>query len=262
MNMETQAQSIIEFQNVSYQLSGGQSLLRAVNFAVRRGETLVLLGRSGAGKTTALKLINRLLEPSSGEIRIEGRSTVQWDPIALRRHIGYVIQDAGLFPHFSVERNVSLVPRLERWPQERIRSRVRELLALVGLGEEKFLARYPHELSGGQRQRVGVARALAADPPILLMDEPFGALDPLTRAEIRREFGALKRRLGKTIVIVTHDISEALVLGDRIGLMEAGELKGTYSPKEFLNATEPIAAAYAAQVRVLDEVVDANDKTV
>lgn len=257
MNPDTQAQSIIEFQNVSYQLPGGQILLGGVTFEVRRGETLVLLGRSGAGKTTALKLINRLLDLSSGEIRIEGRSTVQWNPIELRRHIGYVIQDAGLFPHFTVEQNVSLVPRLERWPRERIRSRVRELLALVGLGEEKFLARYPHELSGGQRQRIGVARALAADPPILLMDEPFGALDPLTRAEIRREFGALKRRLGKTIVIVTHDISEALVLGDRIGLMEAGDLKGTYSPKEFLTATEPIAAACAAQVRVLDEVMNA-----
>lgn len=261
MSTESHAQSIIQFQNVSYRLPAGQTLLGGVSFEVRRGETLVLLGRSGAGKTTALKLINRLLDPSGGEIRIEGRPTVQWDPIALRRHIGYVIQDTGLFPHFSVEQNVSLVPRLERWPQERIRSRVRELLAMVGLGEEKFLARYPHELSGGQRQRVGVARALAADPPILLMDEPFGALDPLTRAEIRREFGALKQRLGKTIVIVTHDISEALVLGDRIGLMEAGELKGTYSPKEFLNATEPIAAAYAAQLRVLDEVIDTNDET-
>jgi osmoprotectant transport system ATP-binding protein len=262
MPTESQAQSVIEFQNVGYRLASGQTLLGAVSFAVRRGETLVLLGRSGAGKTTALKLINRLLEPTSGEIRIEGRSTAQWDPIQLRRHIGYVIQDAGLFPHFNVEQNVSLVPRLERWPRERIRSRVRELLALVGLGEEKFLARYPHELSGGQRQRVGVARALAADPPILLMDEPFGALDPLTRVEIRREFGALQRRLGKTIVIVTHDISEALVLGDRIALMEGGALKGTYSPKEFLNATDPIAAAYATQVRVLEEVIARDDQTV
>lgn len=262
MSTEPNAQPIIQFQDVSYQVPAGQTLLGRVSFEVRPAETLVLLGRSGAGKTTALKLINRLLDPSAGEIRVEGRPTGQWDPIALRRHIGYVIQDAGLFPHFSVEQNVSLVPQLERWPRERIRARVRELLALVGLGDEKFLARYPHQLSGGQRQRVGVARALAADPPILLMDEPFGALDPLTRAEIRREFAFLKRRLGKTIVIVTHDISEALVLGDRIGLMEAGELKGTYSPKEFLNATEPIAEAYAAQVRVLQEVIDRNDETV
>ena len=154
-----------------------------------------MLGRSGAGKTTALRLINRLLDPSAGEVRIEGRATDQWDPIALRRHIGYVIQDAGLFPHFTVEQNISLVPRLERWAQERVQERVAELLSLVGLDEKKFRARYPHELSGGQKQRVGVARALAADPPILLMDEPFGALDPLTRAEIRREFGALAKRL-------------------------------------------------------------------
>lgn len=262
MGIESAAKSIIEFQNASYQLPGGQALLAGVSFEVLQGETLVLLGRSGAGKTTALRLINRLLDPSAGEVRIEGRATGQWDPIALRRHIGYVIQDAGLFPHFTVEQNISLVPRLERWAQGRVQQRVTELLALVGLDEKKFRARYPHELSGGQRQRVGVARALAADPPILLMDEPFGALDPLTRAEIRREFGAVAERLGKTIVIVTHDISEALLLGDRIGLMESGELKGIYSPQEFLRATEPIAAAYAAQLRVLDEVNDTNGKSV
>jgi osmoprotectant transport system ATP-binding protein len=253
MSVEPDRKPIIEFHNVGYRLPAGQPLLRNVNFTVRRGETLVLIGRSGAGKTTALRLINRLLEPSDGEVQIEGRSTIRWDPILLRRRIGYVIQDTGLFPHFTVEQNVSLVPRLEHWPEERIGSRSKELLALVGLEPGKFLQRYPHELSGGQRQRVGVARALAADPQILLMDEPFGALDPLTRAEVRREFHGLEQQLGKTIVIVTHDIGEALLLATRIGLLEAGELRGIYSPREFLRATEPVAAAYTAQLRVLEE---------
>jgi len=246
-------QPIIEFQKARYQLPTGRILLQEVTFAVPRGETLVLLGRSGAGKTTALKLINRLLEPSAGKVCVEGRSTLDWDPIALRRRIGYVIQESGLFPHYTVGQNVSLVPRLEGWAAERIEGRVRELFALVGLDPDEFLARYPHELSGGQRQRVGVARALAADPPILLMDEPLGALDPLTRGDVRREFHDLQKRLRKTVVIVTHDISEALLLGTRIGLMEAGELRGIYSPKEFLSATEPLAAAYTAQLRVLEE---------
>jgi osmoprotectant transport system ATP-binding protein len=242
-----------EFEEASYQLANGKALLRSLNLSVAGGETLVLLGRSGAGKTTALKLINRLLEPSGGVVRVEGRETIEWDAIALRRRIGYVIQEAGLFPHYTVAENVAVVPRLEKWPEDRQRRRVRELLALVGLDPNEFSKRYPHELSGGQRQRVGVARALAADPPILLMDEPFGALDPLTRGEVRREFQELQARLGKTIVIVTHDISEALLLGTRIGLMEAGELRGVYSPREFLNATEPVAAAYLAQLRVLEE---------
>jgi osmoprotectant transport system ATP-binding protein len=245
--------AVIEFRDAGYRLSSGQELLRGLNLTVSRGETLVLLGRSGAGKTTALKLINRLVESTSGEVLIEGRTTRDWDPIALRRHIGYVIQEAGLFPHYTVEQNVSLVPRLENWPADRIRPRAQELLALVGLDAEQFLHRYPHELSGGQRQRIGVARALAADPPILLMDEPFGALDPLTRVEIRGEFLALQQRLKKTIVIVTHDTSEALLLGTRIGLMESGELKGLYSPKDFLRSSEPVAAAYAQQLRDLEQ---------
>jgi osmoprotectant transport system ATP-binding protein len=244
---------MIEFQKARYQLPSGRVLLQEVTFSVPRGETLVLLGRSGAGKTTALKLINRLLEPSAGQVSVEGRSTLEWDPIALRRRIGYVIQESGLFPHYTVGQNVSLVPRLEGWPAERIEGRVKELFALVGLDPDEFLARYPHELSGGQRQRVGVARALAADPPILLMDEPLGALDPLTRSDVRREFHDLQKRLRKTVVIVTHDISEALLLGTRIGLMEAGELRGIYLPKEFLSATEPLAAAYTAQLRALEE---------
>jgi len=252
-NIDAGREAIIEFLSAGYRLPGGQVLLRNLTCTVSRGETLVLLGRSGAGKTTALKLINRLIDPSEGEVLIEGRPTLQWDAIELRRHIGYVIQETGLFPHYTVEQNVSLVPRLERWPAERVRARSRELLALVGLDPAQFLQRYPRELSGGQRQRVGVARALAADPPILLMDEPFGALDPLTRAEIRREFQALQQRLGKTIVIVTHDTSEALLLGTRIGLVEAGALKGVYSPHEFLRSEEPVASAYVAQLHALEE---------
>ncbi|HXX19585.1 MAG TPA: ATP-binding cassette domain-containing protein [Candidatus Acidoferrum sp.] len=244
--------NVIEFRDASYRLPGGQTLLNKISFSVRSGETLVFLGRSGAGKTTALRLINRLIDPSEGEVLVEGQRTIEWDPIALRRHIGYVIQETGLFPHYTVEQNVALVPRLERWPEPNIRPRTYELLALVGLEPGLFLKRYPHELSGGQRQRVGLARALAADPPILLMDEPFGALDPLTRAEIRMEFQALQKGLGKTIVIVTHDTSEALLLGTRIALMEAGELKGLYSPREFLRSEEPVAAAYAAQLHTLE----------
>jgi osmoprotectant transport system ATP-binding protein len=253
INAGASRETVIEFRSAGYSLQGGQVLLRDLSCTVMRGETLVLLGRSGAGKTTALKLINRLIDPSEGEVLVEGRATVTWDPIALRRHIGYVIQETGLFPHYTVEQNVSLIPRLERWPIDRIRARSQELLALVGLDPGQFLQRYPHELSGGQRQRVGVARALAADPPILLMDEPFGALDPLTRADIRREFQALQQRLGKTIVVVTHDTSEALLLGTRIGLVEAGALKGIYSPREFLHSNEPVASAYVAQLHALEE---------
>jgi len=237
--------AVIAFRGVHYELPGGHALLRDISFTVQRGETLVLLGRSGAGKTTALKLINRLLEPSSGEVQVEGRATLAWDPIALRRHIGYVIQETGLFPHYTVGENIALVPRLERKAAPYVRARVEELLALVGLDPVLYLDRYPHELSGGQRQRVGLARAIAADPPILLMDEPFGALDPLTRTEVREEFQALQKRLGKTIVIVTHDTSEALLLGTRIALFEAGEIRGVYSPEEFL--------AYAEQLRRLKQ---------
>jgi len=243
---------VIEFRNAGYRLPGGQQLLHNITLTVGRGETVVLLGRSGAGKTTALRLINRLADPSDGEVLVEGRRTLDWNPITLRRHIGYVIQEAGLFPHYTVEKNVSLLPRLERWPPLQIRTRVEELLALVGLDPRLFLKRYPHELSGGQRQRVGLARALASDPAILLMDEPFGALDPLTRAEIRQEFQALQQRLGKAIVLVTHDTSEALLLGVRIALIEAGELKGLYSPREFLRSSEPVAAAYLEQLHALE----------
>jgi osmoprotectant transport system ATP-binding protein len=250
---ETTGQAtIIEFRDAGYSLPNGQALLKNLSLTVPLGSTLVLLGRSGAGKTTAMKLINRLLEPSAGEVLVEGRSTMEWDPIALRRRIGYVIQETGLFPHYTVEENVSLVPRLEGWPTERRRARAQELLELVALDPAKFLKRYPHQLSGGQRQRVGVARALAADPAILLMDEPFGALDPLTRAEIRHEFQELQKKLRKTIVLVTHDTSEALFLGTQIALMEAGQLRGVYSPREFLKSNEPVAAAYVTQLHALE----------
>lgn len=216
----------------------GRALLSDLNLQIRGGETLVLLGRSGSGKTTTLKLINRLLEPTSGEVLVEGRRTTDWDAIRLRRRIGYVIQEVGLFPHFTIERNVGLVPQLEGWPPERIRARVAELLRLVGLEPAKFASRRPSELSGGQRQRVGVARALAADPPILLMDEPFGALDPVTRAELQHEFRELAARLGKTIVFVTHDIREALLLGTRVALLAEGKLIALHPPEEFLRAPE------------------------
>jgi osmoprotectant transport system ATP-binding protein len=233
----------VELRNVGYSLDQRQ-IVSDVSFKVARGETLVLLGRSGAGKTTILKLINRLLEPSTGEVLIEGRSQLEWDPIRLRRRIGYVIQEVGLFPHWTVEQNVAMVPRLESWPEERVRQRVQEMLQLVGLEVAKFAARRPSELSGGQRQRVGVARALAADPPILLMDEPFGALDPVTRAELQREFRELAARLEKAIIFVTHDLREALLIASHIGLFAQGRLAGIYKPDEFLHSTDAEARAF------------------
>jgi osmoprotectant transport system ATP-binding protein len=233
----------IQFRNVSYRLNTGYEVLRGLNLDVQRGETLVLLGRSGSGKTTTLKLINRLLTQSAGDIRVDGRSLPEWDVIRLRRMIGYVIQEIGLFPHFTVARNIGVVPQIEGWSAERIQGRVTELLQLVGL-EPQLAARYPRELSGGQRQRVGVARALAADPSFLLMDEPFGALDPITRAELQREFLALQMRLGKTVVFVTHDLREALLLGTRVALMESGQLVTVKTPEEFVRSTESMVVAY------------------
>jgi len=229
----------IECRNVRFRTADGRPLISDLNLVVNEGETLVLFGESGSGKTTTLKLINRLLEPTSGEVLVEGRPTTAWDPIRLRRRIGYVIQEIGLMPHLSIERNVGLVPMLERWAPDRIRARCEELLRLVGLEPSEFRQRRPHQLSGGQRQRVGVARALAADPPILLMDEPFGALDPVTRAEIQREFRALKKRLNKTIVFVTHDLREGLMMGDRIALLAGGKLAAVLPPADFMSATQP-----------------------
>ena len=226
--MSDASANAIEFVDVTFRVTDERALLCGVNLAVHRGETLMLLGRSGSGKTTCLKMINRLYTPSEGEVRVDGTSVAQWDPIKLRRRIGYAIQDVGLFPHYSVAENVALVPRLERWEPNKIDARVEEVLTLVGLPAKEFAGRYPHQLSGGQRQRVGLARALAAEPPFLLMDEPFGALDPITRAELQMEFKKLQQKLRKTIVFVTHDVGEALLLGDRIGLMEEGRLRGVY----------------------------------
>jgi len=243
MNTPSNNTAAIEFRNVSYRLDDGHTLLHDLSLEIFRGETFVLLGRSGSGKTTTLKLINRLLAASSGEVCVDQHSVADWDVIRLRRSIGYVIQDVGLFPHFTVERNIGLVPRIENWPPDRIHARVQELLQLVGL-EPSIASRYPRELSGGQRQRVGVARALAADPPILLMDEPFGALDPITRTELQREFLALQQRLHKTVVFVTHDLREALLLGTRIALMESGRLITVHTPEEFVNSNQPLVKAY------------------
>ncbi len=234
---------IVEFRNVTYAINGRQ-ILDNISFSIESGETVVFLGRSGSGKTTMLKLVNRLIEPSSGTVLVEGKDTADWDPIHLRRRIGYVIQEIGLFPHFTVERNVGLVPSLESWPPEKIRSRVNDTLLLVGLEPARFATRSPRELSGGQRQRVGVARALAADPSILLLDEPFGALDPVTRSEIQKEFRALRKQLGKTMVFVTHDLREAFILADRIGLLKDGRLLDLVPSGEFRNLNHPEARAF------------------
>jgi osmoprotectant transport system ATP-binding protein len=234
---------VIEFRGAAYRLPNGKPLISELGLQIYRGETLILLGRSGSGKTTTLKLINRLLIPSGGEVLVNGSPTAAVDVIALRRSIGYVIQDVGLFPHFTVERNIALIPRIEGWSTERIQRRIDELLQLVGL-EQGLRSRYPHELSGGQRQRVGVARALAADPAILLMDEPFGALDAITRDELQREFLSLQQRLNKTVVFVTHDLREALRLGSRIALMEEGHLITVLSPDEFVKSLDPRVAVY------------------
>ncbi len=242
----------IEFRDVSYHINDIPSgvVLSNISLSIPRGETLVLLGRSGSGKTTFLKLINGMLLPSNGSILVHDRSTIEWDPIRLRRGIGYVIQEAGLFPHFTVAENVALVPTLEKWDPARIAARVDEMLQLVGLDPREFARRRSRELSGGQRQRVGVARALAADPPILLMDEPFGALDPVTRAELQREFSALARRLGKTIVFVTHDLREALLLASRIVLLQGGHIVASVSPQEFLRLDHPEVRAFTASLIV------------
>ncbi len=235
--------SEICFDHVGFD-AGGRILLDDLNFEVGAGEFLVLLGRSGSGKTTTMKLINRLITPTRGQVLVSGKSTCTWDRIQLRRQIGYVIQETGLFPHFTVARNVGLVPALQGWDAAKIDQRVVELLELVGLEPGQFRDRYPAQLSGGQRQRVGVARALAADPPILLMDEPFGALDPITRLDLQQELRQLQQRLGKTIVFVTHDIQEALVLASRIGLMEGGKLVFLGTPAAFQQSAHPEAQAF------------------
>lgn len=244
----------IQFAHVQYRTSGNRVLLSDLNLEVASGEILMLLGPSGSGKTTTLKLINGLLTASEGRVSVDGRALRDWDITQLRRHIGYAIQEVGLFPHYTVEKNVALVPRLEHWQSDKIRERVGKVLHMVGLPTEEFAGRYPDELSGGQRQRVGLARALAADPPILLMDEPFGALDPLTRAELQKEFKQLQQRLRKTVVFVTHDVSEALLLGDRIAVMESGKLHGIYTPREFVARPDPLVQRYVDAFRATQQM--------
>jgi len=253
MNDAAANNQLVQFHNVNFTLPNApEPIISDLNLSVARGETLVLLGESGSGKTTTLKFVNRLLVPTSGEVVVEGKCTTEWDPIALRRRIGYVIQEGGLFPHFTIARNVGLVPSLLSWDQKRVDARVEELLALVGLEPRIFTNRFPKELSGGQRQRAGVARALAADPPLLLLDEPFGALDPLTRASLQREFADLARRLGKTAILVTHDVREALLLGTRIGLMHRGRLLLLETPDRFLASDNSQARAYLDTLTVTE----------
>ncbi len=235
--------ALVRFEHVCYE-AGGKRILQDTGLEVNAGETLVLLGRSGAGKTTALKAVNRLIVPTSGRVEVQGRATTDWDPIRLRRTIGYVIQEIGLFPHFTVARNVGLAPRLEGWPAEKVIARVQELLEAVGLPYEDYGNRYPRSLSGGERQRVGIARALAADPPLLLLDEPFGALDPVTRLDLQRQFLALRNRFRKTAIFVTHDVREALALATRIVLMRDGRVEAAGTPDEFLGSRNTEVRAF------------------
>ena len=247
--MENKPGTIVEFRGAGYAIDG-VGILSGLDLTIAKGEVLVLLGESGCGKTTTLKLINRLIEPTSGEVFVEGKATTDWDAIALRRHIGYVLQDGGLFPHMTVAENVALVLGLAEWEETRRKSRTNEMLDLVGLGPAKFADRYPHELSGGQRQRVGVARALAADPDLLLLDEPFGALDAITRTNLQKEFARLVKELGKTAVFVTHDLHEAMLLGTRIALMEKGRIVLNDMPENFASSDLPLARAYLDTVLV------------
>jgi osmoprotectant transport system ATP-binding protein len=239
------ARSMIAFRQASFNI-GSRRILDNIDLEVAPGETLVFLGRSGSGKTTALRLVNATLMPTGGAVYVDGRPTTKWDPIELRRRTGYVIQEVGLLPHYTVTANIGLVPRLQGMPKPQIDARVRELLEQVGLDPAEFAGRYPRQLSGGQRQRVGVARALAADPPVLLFDEPFGALDPVTRDEAQRQFLALRTRIRKTSLFVTHDVREALRLASRIALMQSGRLALVMDPSEFVKSTHPEARAFLA----------------
>lgn len=241
--------SYLSFRDVSYQVDG-RLILDKISFDIDRGETLVLLGRSGSGKTTALRLMNRTLEPSSGSITLDGKNIAEMDPIALRRRTGYVIQEFGLLPHWSVEQNVALVPKLLGWPEEKRIARARELLDQVGLQHDEIGLRKPHQLSGGQRQRVAVARALAADPGLLLFDEPFGALDPVTRHEMQQQFLQLRDRYHVAAIFVTHDLLEALAIGTRIAVLNCGRLEVLTTPEQLFAASTPTAQAFLATLPV------------
>jgi osmoprotectant transport system ATP-binding protein len=233
------ATPILEIRDLSCAIAG-RPVLRQISLTVAEGEIVVLLGRSGSGKTTLLKTVNGLIRPDSGEILFQGQPAAAQDSIRLRRRMGYVIQDGGLFPHWTVEANIGLVPRLENWPTE--------LLAALGLPGAEFGRRYPRQLSGGQKQRVGIARALAADPPLLLMDEPFAALDPITRFDLQRQFLDLRRTVRKSALFVTHDVREALMLGSRIALLKDGTLDLVLTPHEFLEARTPEALAFLSSL--------------
>jgi osmoprotectant transport system ATP-binding protein len=237
--------ALVEFRGVRYQ-AGGREILRGIDFSVEENETVALLGRSGSGKTTLLRMVNRLLEPSGGEVWFGGGRIADQDAIRLRRRIGYVIQDGGLFPHETVAQNVGLVPGLEGWPTDKTEARVAELLEAVGLPARIYGARYPTQLSGGEKQRVGIARALAADPPLLLLDEPFAALDPVTRFGMQQHFARMRRDLGKTAIFVTHDIREALMLGTRIALLQDGRLETIARAEDFSHSQSAEAQAFLA----------------
>lgn len=236
----------VSFNAVSFAHPGQDPILDGFDLSVEDGEIVAIVGRSGAGKTTILKLVNRLLVPSRGAVFVRGRDTREWDPIQLRRRTGYVFQDVGLFPHLTVEDNVRIVPRLEGWEAERSRLRAVELLGMVGLPPDRFAARMPSELSGGQRQRVGLARALAAGPDVLLMDEPFGALDPITRAEVRQEFARIQAALGTTVILVTHDMGEAFSLARRVAVLDAGRMIICDSPAAVAVSPDPRVQAFLA----------------
>jgi osmoprotectant transport system ATP-binding protein len=238
----------VTFAGLGYTLPDGRALLRNISLELEAGTTTALLGRSGSGKTTLLRTVNELVAPSAGEVRVAGKATREYDTIALRRSIGYVIQETGLFPHMTVERNAGMALELAGRPKQKIAARVREVLALAGLEYEEFRARYPWQLSGGQRQRVGLARALATDPMVLLMDEPFGALDPLTRAEMQTMLKGLLEKVGKTVLLVTHDLDEALYLAKRLVFLDKGQVVADLSAGEVLGSENPHVKAYVHAV--------------
>jgi osmoprotectant transport system ATP-binding protein len=238
----------IAFDQVGLTTSDGRVILDQINLVIPSGSTTALLGRSGSGKTTLLRMVNRLIEPTSGRVMVEGKATADWDPIRLRRSIGYVIQETGLFPHFDAERNIGAVLEIEDRPKQEIAGRARQLFTQVGLEYATFARRLPYQLSGGQRQRVGLARALAAEPKLLLMDEPFGALDPLTRAEMQDMLRALLQRLNKTVLLVTHDLDEALYLASHLVLLESGKIVANLPAEEFLGSQIPAVQSYVRAV--------------